>query len=287
MPRKRRPRPRPLTHAQYQRLLDAIRGLLEEGRQRAEKAFGQELVRTYHAVGKRLLGQKLAGHGGYGTATLQRLADDLVLDVRVLQQAIAFARAYPAGPPNTSLRWVHYRELLRLPDAEQRRWYEQQAIEQGWSGRKLLEAVRIERFHDRTEEKKKPAARSRKRRKHLRRPTESIYVYKATIERVVDGDTLVALVDLGFRVLKRERLRLAAIDTPALGTRKGDRALEFVRRELESVDFVLLTTDKIDLYGRYVAHVFYLPGATRKHRVLTHGQYLNQRLVEEGLAAVL
>ena len=46
------------------------------------------------------------------------------------------------------------------------------------------------------------------------------YVYKATIERVVDGDTIDVTLDLGFSVfLHKQRCRLAGIDTPESRTR--------------------------------------------------------------------
>ena len=46
------------------------------------------------------------------------------------------------------------------------------------------------------------------------------YVYKAIIERVVDGDTIDVTLDLGFDVrLYKQRCRLAGIDTPESRTR--------------------------------------------------------------------
>ena len=46
------------------------------------------------------------------------------------------------------------------------------------------------------------------------------YIYKATIERVVDGDTIDVTLDLGFDVrLHKQRCRLAGIDTPESRTR--------------------------------------------------------------------
>jgi endonuclease YncB( thermonuclease family) len=274
-----------VSNRQYERLLAQLRDLLEEGRWRAEQAIGQELVRTYHAVGKRLVAQKLSGRAGYGTATLQRLADDLGVAARILQQAMVFARLYSEGPPESGLRWAHYRELLRLTDAGQRGWYEEQAVKHDWPASKLIEAVREQRYRNQAGEEQSPT--KRKPRKQLRRPKGATYVYKATIERVVDGDTLIAVVDLGFQVLKRQRLRLASIDTPELGTRKGDRARELLQHELARVDFVILKTDKIDLYGRYVAHVFYAPGQKDKQRIFAEGEYLNQWLVDEGVAKAL
>lgn len=40
------------------------------------------------------------------------------------------------------------------------------------------------------------------------------YTYDATVKRVVDGDTLDLLVDLGFRTFVEVRVRLYGIDTP-------------------------------------------------------------------------
>ena len=41
------------------------------------------------------------------------------------------------------------------------------------------------------------------------------FVYNATLERIVDGDTFDCVIDLGFDVrLHKQRVRLAGIDTP-------------------------------------------------------------------------
>jgi len=144
--------------------------------------------------------------------------------------------------------------------------------------------VREQQYRNRTPGRSR---RPDKQPKRLRRPTEPTYVYKATIERVVDGDTLIALIDLGFDVLRRQRLRLAAIDTPSVDTVDGKAAYQLVVDELALVDFVIVKTVKLDLYGRFVAHLFYEPAATDKHQVFAKGRYLNQRLVDEGLAEVL
>ena len=46
------------------------------------------------------------------------------------------------------------------------------------------------------------------------------YIYKATVERVVDGDTVDVTLDLGFDVkLHKQCVRLAQIDTPESRTR--------------------------------------------------------------------
>lgn len=43
-----------------------------------------------------------------------------------------------------------------------------------------------------------------------------IYVYRASLLRVIDGDTFVAIVDLGFFASIAIHVRLAGVDTPEL-----------------------------------------------------------------------
>ena len=46
-----------------------------------------------------------------------------------------------------------------------------------------------------------------------------MYEYRATIRRVVDGDTVDITLDLGFDILYNNRIRLLGIDTPESRTR--------------------------------------------------------------------
>jgi|TARA_B110000438_G_scaffold243667_1_gene243792 micrococcal nuclease len=51
---------------------------------------------------------------------------------------------------------------------------------------------------------------------HIRDP----FLYKCTIQRIVDGDTVDVNIDLGFGIwLYKERVRVAGIDTPEKRTR--------------------------------------------------------------------
>lgn len=45
----------------------------------------------------------------------------------------------------------------------------------------------------------------------------SLYTYRATIDRWIDGDTVDMLVDLGFRITTHQRFRLIGVDTPERG----------------------------------------------------------------------
>ena len=46
-----------------------------------------------------------------------------------------------------------------------------------------------------------------------------MYIYKAKVLRVVDGDTIDLLIDLGFNAWKKERIRLSGINTPETRTK--------------------------------------------------------------------
>ena len=41
-----------------------------------------------------------------------------------------------------------------------------------------------------------------------------MYIYKAKVERVVDGDTIDVVIDLGFKVTTHQRIGLQGINTP-------------------------------------------------------------------------
>ena len=58
-----------------------------------------------------------------------------------------------------------------------------------------------------------------------------MYIYQATCTRVVDGDTIDADIDLGFRMLRRERLRLLGIDTPERGQKNWKEDLAHVQEK--------------------------------------------------------
>jgi len=64
------------------------------------------------------------------------------------------------------------------------------------------------------------------------------YRYRAELDRVVDGDTLDVVIDLGFYIRIKERIRLEGVDTPVWcsaglgGIQKGLEAKEYVERRL-------------------------------------------------------
>lgn len=98
------------------------------------------------------------------------------------------------------------------------------------------------------------------------------YEYKATVENVVDGDTIDASIDLGFKVSTRQRMRLARIDTPERAQPNYQEAKEFVKSAVLNKS-VTIKTEKVSKWGYYLAEV-----------VLADGRNLNDMLVQAHLA---
>lgn len=82
-----------------------------------------------------------------------------------------------------------------------------------------------------------------------------MYVYEAVCQRVVDGDTVDAMVDLGFSVWKKVRVRLHGINTPESRTRdleEKKRGLAAKARLQEIIDLNQgLFTLKVQGIGKY------------------------------------
>ena len=82
-----------------------------------------------------------------------------------------------------------------------------------------------------------------------------MYEYQASITRVVDGDTLVAEVDLGFEVRFTMPIRLYGINAPELKTPEGVKARQFAIDWLGAAAWVVTlrtVKDRTEKYGRYL-----------------------------------
>ena len=89
-----------------------------------------------------------------------------------------------------------------------------------------------------------------------------IYIYKAELIRVVDGDTVDLVIDLGFDTSRKERFRLYGVDAPEMNTKEGKEAkawLEDAIRPPEPIyvqTIQLETKAKRDKYGRFLAVLY-------------------------------
>ncbi len=103
-----------------------------------------------------------------------------------------------------------------------------------------------------------------------------MYNYKAKIIGVYDGDTVTAVVDLGFLHSQEMKLRLYGIDTPELrGAEKieGRKVRDILRGMILDKEVEIHTyKDKQGKYGRYLA------------TIVLDGVDINQWLVDNGHA---
>ena len=91
---------------------------------------------------------------------------------------------------------------------------------------------------------------------------KSCYNFRVTeINRVVDGDTIDVTIDLGFDLYKKERVRVAGIDTPEKRTRDleekalGIDATNYLKKKLEDTiagdDELTIRTELKGGMGKY------------------------------------
>jgi micrococcal nuclease len=104
------------------------------------------------------------------------------------------------------------------------------------------------------------------------------FVYKAFISTVIDGDTVVADVDLGFGViLKDQKFRLIGIDAPekrGLSRKEGLQSMQALKDLIEDRWVVIKTVkDRKEKWGRWLAEVW------------LNEECINERMLTEGHAA--
>ena len=84
-----------------------------------------------------------------------------------------------------------------------------------------------------------------------------MYEYSCTVDRVVDGDTIDVILDLGFDILYRSRVRLYGIDTPESRTRnkdekvRGKMASAYLKKAIDSGKKVVIETKLKDSKGKF------------------------------------
>lgn len=265
----------------YIKLVSDVRRLLDEGRSRAQAAVSRVLLETYHRIGARIKKEDLEQTSGYGESVMESMAKELNIDRSTLVRCVQFYEDYPRGVPETSLTWSHVRELLALPGPKERDFYQREAEKNQWTRDQLVKAIQADHIA-----LTDPAV-PKKGIKKLARPEGGPYIYRVTILKIVDGDTFDVNIDLGFKTHIEETVRLAAVDTPPLNEDGGKEAFEYVREQMAKAKTIVVRTGKEDKHGRYVMHVFYsLEEDANKERVFQSGRWLNQELLDKGLARV-
>jgi len=92
-----------------------------------------------------------------------------------------------------------------------------------------------------------------------------MYEYKCELIKVVDGDTIDVLIDVGFSTFRKERVRLYGINAPESRTRdlkekeKGLAAkarLKEILKEFGKYFIIKTEIDKKGKYGRILGQIF-------------------------------
>jgi len=117
---------------------------------------------------------------------------------------------------------------------------------------------------------------------------KSCYNFRVVkINRVVDGDTIDVTIDLGFDLSKKERVRVAGVDTPEKRTRDleekklGKDATNWLKEKLEGAisgdDDLIIRTELVGgvgKYGRLLGWLYIGDGDLS----------LNEEMIQEGYA---
>ncbi len=117
---------------------------------------------------------------------------------------------------------------------------------------------------------------------------KSCYNFRVTsIDRVLDGDTIDVTIDLGFDLYKKERVRVAGVDTPEKRTRDleekelGIDATNWLKEKLDGAiagdDDLVIRTELVGGMGKYgrLLGWLYIGDATLS---------LNELMIDEGYA---
>ena len=115
------------------------------------------------------------------------------------------------------------------------------------------------------------------------------YIYKAKLDRVVDGDTVDALIDVGFDIWFKKRIRFKGVDTwesrtrnleeKALGLKAKARTKELLEKVSSKSGYFRIKSYGLGKYGRVLADVFVMDKDGKQWNV-------NKTLISEGHAYV-
>ena len=115
------------------------------------------------------------------------------------------------------------------------------------------------------------------------------YISRAKLDRVVDGDTVDALIDVGFDIWFKKRIRFMGLDTWESRTRDleekklGKLAKERTRQLLEDVSsksgYFRVKSHGLGKYGRVLGEIFIMDKDGKQWNV-------NKTLIAEGHAYV-
>ena len=115
------------------------------------------------------------------------------------------------------------------------------------------------------------------------------YIYRGKLERVVDGDTIDALIDVGFDIWIKKRIRYSGIDTwesrtrdlaeKAKGLEAKARNKELLMEVSSKPGYFRLKSFGVGKYGRVLGEIFIQD--ENKNTI-----FINNQLINEGHAYI-
>ena len=111
------------------------------------------------------------------------------------------------------------------------------------------------------------------------------YIYRGKLERVVDGDTIDALIDVGFDIWIKKRIRYSGIDTwesrtrdlaeKAKGLEAKARNKELLKEVSAKSGYFRLKSHGVGKYGRVLGEIFIEDAEGKQYNI-------NETLIAEG-----
>ena len=115
------------------------------------------------------------------------------------------------------------------------------------------------------------------------------YIYRGKLERVVDGDTIDALIDVGFDIWIKKRIRYSGIDTwesrtrdlkeKAKGLEAKARNKELLMEVSSKPGYFRLKSFGVGKYGRVLGEIYVEDKEGKQYNI-------NKTLISEGHAYV-
>ena len=115
------------------------------------------------------------------------------------------------------------------------------------------------------------------------------YIYRGKLERVVDGDTIDALIDVGFDIWVKKRIRYSGIDTWESRTRDLEEKAKGLEAKARNKELLMEISSKpgyfrlksfgVGKYGRVLGEIYIEDKEGKQYNI-------NKTLISEGHAYV-
>jgi len=115
------------------------------------------------------------------------------------------------------------------------------------------------------------------------------YIYRGKLERVVDGDTIDALIDVGFDIWIKKRIRYSGIDTWESRTRNLEEKAKGLEAKARNKELLMEVSSKagyfrlksfgVGKYGRVLGEIYIEDSEGKQYNI-------NETLITEGHAYV-